>query len=165
MNSQFVMGTLAAGFVVAATLGASAPVMAATVSTVGNHSGTICKNYNAADASVIDYLTSGARASKAGNVSLICPLVRSTQGTGGATAYVDVTHSTSGTTTCTLYSVSSAGTYLATNTLSWTGVGFHEFALSVAGVNKSTAWSDYAVLCNIPGSYNGVIMGVDLNEL
>jgi hypothetical protein len=164
MNLRFVMAALAAGFAVAAP----APMMAATVSTVSNHSGNICKNYNDTEVALVDYLPYGVRSSKFGYMSLICPLVRSTQGSAGAIAYVDIKHTmVPATTTCTLYSYNSSGGLLGSQSLTWTGLGFHEFAFSgigVWGVGRSNGWSDYSIICAIPGDYNGVIMGIDLSE-
>jgi len=150
---------LTSGLIVAA-----AGIPAAMAGTVSNHSGTICKNYNRGDVDYIDYLSSGTRSYLAGSTSLICPLVRRTTNTNGTYAYVDVYHNTTASTTCTLYSYTQSGGLLGSTSLSWTGTGFHEFPLYL-GAGKSTIWSDYAVICSIPGSYNGKIMGIDLSEL
>lgn len=130
-----------------------------------NTSGVICKNYNASEATLIDYVPSGTRSYKNGTTSVICPLSRDTQNGNGASVYVDVNHSSSATTSCTAYSYTYTGTVLASATQTWTGSGFHEFSLNVAGAGKSNSYSDYSVLCSIPGNSVGSVMGVDLSEL
>lgn len=135
----------------------------ASAATTTNHSGTICKNYNAGDATEIDYLPSGARSLATYATPVICPLVRSTTRTAGATAYVDVQHNVNISTNCTVYSYDKKGVYLGSTGANWTGTGFHEFALTL-GAGKSTSTSDYAVLCTIPGNGAGTVMGVDLKE-
>jgi hypothetical protein len=141
---------------------ATAPMAGAVIT---NHSGTICKNYNASEVSSIDYLVNGTRSLQATTTYLICPLTRNTSNSGGAWVYVDVTNSGSHTTSCTAYSYDYNGTFLGSSSATWTGSGFHEFALNLTGTGKSTSWSDYSVLCSVPGSASGLIMGVDLSEL
>jgi len=160
MNVKTVLSMAVTPALIAAL--AQAPVAVATPFT--NTSGTICKNYNAADASYIDYLTTGTRSYRAYSTAVICPLSRDTINSNGAYAYVDVTHSTNATTSCTLYSYSYLGTYLGSVSQSWTGSGAHEIALGLTGAGKSNTYSDYAVLCYLPGNSVGTIMGVDLSE-
>lgn len=131
---------------------------------IHNHSGTICKNYDAADATFIDYLTNGTRSRKPETTRVICPLTRDTNNSNGAFVYVDLTHNGTQTTTCTAYSFDLKGTLLASRSQTWTGSGFNEFPLDLTGANKSAFWSDYSVLCSIPGNVGGVILGVDLSE-
>jgi len=150
VSALFVLGSLAA----------SSTALAVS----SNHSGTICKNYNAADAPYIDYLTNGTRSIKTSTTNIVCPMARNTSNTNGAYVYVDVTHSSSVTMTCTAYSYTYTGTLLGSVSATWTGSGFHEFALNLTGSGKSTAWSDYSVLCSTPGNRAAVINGVDLNE-
>jgi len=161
MNVKTMLSLAAASTVVVAL--ASAP--AAMAATASNESGTICHAYNAGDTTFIDYLSSGARSYKYTATQMICPFVRATNNTGGAWAYVDINHSSAATTTCTLYSMSVSGALLGSVSGSWTGSGFHEIVLNLTGAGKSAAWGDYAVLCTIPGSAIGKIMGVDLNEI
>ncbi|WP_295435582.1 hypothetical protein [uncultured Thiodictyon sp.] len=126
-----------------------------------NTLGTICKNYSAGDLKYIDYVDLSTASIKSATTTVICPLSRDTQSTKGATAYVDVTHSANATTACTLYSYSYTGTLLGSVSRTWTGTGFHGFTLVVPA---SDAYSDYAVVCNIPGSKVGRIWDVDLQE-
>jgi hypothetical protein len=132
---------------------------------IADHSGTICKNYNASEATLIDYLTNGARSFKASATSVICPLARNTSNGNGAWVYVDITHTGTQTTSCTAYSYNLNGAFLASASQTWTGSGFHEFALNLTGAGKSNSWSNYSVLCTIPGSSAGLVYDIDLSEL
>lgn len=132
--------------------------------TLTNHSGTICKNYNAADASKIDYLSSGVFSKHHSPTQIICPLIRRTTNGTGAIVYVDIEHKSHQTTSCTVYSRNRKGHLLASETKKWTGNGFKELRIDLSGFNKSDKWSDYSVLCKIPGNSNGKVMGIDLEE-
>ena len=146
-------------------LGFLAAVPPASAGIVTNHSGTICKNYNANEVTYIDYFTKGTRSLKASATQVICPLTRSTQNTNGAWVYVDVLHNGTQTTTCTAYSYSDTGSLLESTSLTFPPFSnSKEFPLNLTGAAKSSLWSDYSVLCTIPGNGNGVVMGVDLNE-
>jgi len=131
---------------------------------IANHSGAICKNYNAGEVTQIDYLVNGTRSYRTVATSVICPLTRNTSNSAGAWVYVDVTHTGSRTTTCTAYSYNYNGGFLASASQTWTGSGFHEFSLNLTGSGKSNSWSDYSVLCTIPGNSAGVVNGIDLSE-
>lgn len=132
---------------------------------ITNHSGVTCKNYNDHDVTFIDYLTNGTRSSKTSATQIICGLTRNTSNSNGAYVYVDLSHSVSGTTTCTAYSYEYTGALRAASApVTWTGVGFKEILLNLVGASKSSAWSDYSVLCTIPGNFVGTIRGVDLYE-
>jgi len=144
-----------------AALTVTPPVAVAGVIT--NHSGTICKNYDNFDVSYMDYLASGTMSSKGSNTQVICPLVRGSTSAYGAYAYVDIMHVAWVSTQCTLYSYTDSGSLLGSYTLSWYGNGFHEFSLHL-GSGRSNTWSNYAVLCNIPGSYAARIIGIGLSE-
>lgn len=142
---------------------AAAPMAGAVIT---DHSGTICKNFNASEAAQIDYLTNGARSYKTSATSLICPLTRNTSNSGGAWVYVDVTHSGTQTSCCSAFSWDWNGTFLGSASAPcWTGSGPHDFAINLTGVGKSTPWSNYSVLCTIPGNASGLIRDVDLSEL
>jgi len=159
MNAKTALGmAVTTGLIVALT--GTPEAMAGTIS---NHSGTICKNYDGGQANYMDYYAYGARSTKSGTTYVICPLVRSTTRAYGAYAYVDIKHSAGARTSCTLYSYGWNGNLLGSNSQTWTGSGVHEFSLYL-GSGKSNTWSDYAVLCTIPGPYTGLIMGIDLSE-
>ena len=141
--------------------------MASAQQVVTNHSGTICKNYNAGEVSYIDYLFNGTRVvTTTSPTAIICPLTRNTANVQGAMVHVDVTHNGNQTTTCLAFSSNiGGGTLLASGSEPpWTGSGSHRFNINLVGPGKSSVWSDYSVLCTIPGNAGGVINGVDLYE-
>ena len=136
----------------------------AQAATYSHHSGTICKNYNAGEATLIDYLDYGARVTSSYGTSVICPLVRATTNSAGATADVDVYTSSNQYVSCTFTSYNYASnTPLGSVSASWTGTGFHEFGLYLPS-GSSTFWSTYSVRCYLPGNYSGVLKDVDLIE-
>lgn len=156
-----VLAIIAGGLFLVANVNAAGT----TPAVITNHSGVICKNYNDHDVTFIDYLTSGTRSSKTSATQIICGLTRNSSNSNGAYVYVDLSHSVSGTTTCTAYSYEYTGALKAASpAVTWTGVGFKEILLNLTGASKSSAWSDYAVLCTIPGNFVGTIRGVDLYE-
>ena len=142
---------------------AAAPMVSAAEWT--DHSGTVCKNYNAGEVSYVDYFTNGTRiVTKTTPTAVICPLSRNTTGTNGAYIYVHITHSGTQTTACTAYSYSLNGTPLAAGSGSATGSGRLLLGLNLYGAGKSAALSNYSVYCTIPGSGNGVLNTVDVYE-
>ena len=143
---------------------AAAPMASAQIT---NHSGTICKNFNAGEATLIDYFANGTRSLGASPTSIICPLTRDARvpaNTNGALITVYVTHTGTQTTTCTGYSHRDPGTPLANATQSSTGSGSRLIQLDLRGTGKSSPGSDYSVLCTIPGNSNGVVHSVDVLE-
>ncbi|MGH8557668.1 MAG: hypothetical protein ACRESZ_09450 [Methylococcales bacterium] len=158
MKSPIALGTTVTAILLG-TFGV-APQTLATPYT--NTSGEICKNYYGSEANIIHY-TDGTRSGKAGSTFVICPLSRGTTNSNGAFIYVDVKHNSSATITCNAYSKSYTGNFLASDSQTWTGSGFHEFALDLAGSGYSDLYSDYSVICLIPG-YVGSVIGVDLSE-
>lgn len=144
---------------------AAAPMMYAGVIT--NHSGAICNNYSAEDATFIGHYANGSGSAKtSGPTSVTCPLTRNTSNSKGAVVYVDVSHHYgTQTTVCGAFSLDLSGQFIAGVSETWTGSGFHEFVINLTGDNKSNLWSDYSVVCSIPGKGSGVIIhGIDLNE-
>ena len=86
-----------------------------------NTNGTICKNYNAGQATVVDYLTSGVRSISPYATSVICPLTRVSPTGYNEQSYVNVglTHDGTQTTTCTLYAYSgTTGKFLGSKNFS-----------------------------------------------
>jgi hypothetical protein len=156
--------TIVAGaFSVLAIVASGFPgAMAATLS---NHSGTICKNSNGNEATYIWYYPWSTFSTKSSATEVICPLVRRTTGSNGAIAYVDVEHYGVRTTKCTLYSFPKEGyPAIASVSKSWTGAGYKRITLNLQGAGKSNKWSDYSVLCSIPGGFNSELLGIDLEE-
>jgi len=124
-----------------------------------DHSGTICKNYNAGDVGYIDYFVNGTRSvSPTSYMYVLCPLARNTTGTNGAYVYVYVTGPL--TTYCTAYSHYYYGTFIASNSNSGTGL----IGLNLFGPGNSDALSNYSVLCALPGSGNAVLNSIDMYE-
>src|SRR5262245_44945918 len=131
---------------------AAAPMASAQIT---NHSGVICKNYNAGEVTLIDYLTNGTRSYKTSSTSIICPLTRDARvpaNTNGALINVYVTHTGTQTTTCTGYSHRDLGTFLASATQSSTGSGSRLIQLDLRGMpfnmgpslaKVSARWSDH----------------------
>lgn len=147
----FVLATFLLGMAIAA------PTASAAEWT--NHSGTVCKNYNASEVSYIDYFSNGTRnLSTSATTTVICPLSRNTTGTYGAYFYVHVSGSQS--TTCTAYSHTYDGMLLASTSNS--GIG--EIPLDLYGFGNSNTYSNYSVLCDLPANRLAVLNTVDLYE-
>jgi len=122
-----------------------------------DHSGTICKNYNAGEANYIDYLTYGTRSVSSSYTYVICPLTRNTAGIYGAYVYVYVAGSP---TSCTAYSYDYYGGGLVSNSVSGTGL----LGIPLYGYGNSTPYSNYSVLCYLPGNAASVVTSVDIYE-
>ncbi len=125
----------------------------------GNHSGTICKNYNAGQVKDIDYLVNGTRNLNSSSRFVICPLV--TAGTGNANlgVFVDGFAASGQTITCTLYSYSFQGNFLGAKSFPSAMTGRFDVYLSVP---NGTIWGGSSVLCLLPPSGQGVINDVDV---
>jgi len=147
---SFVLATLLLGLVIAAPMASAAEWT--------DHSGTICKNYNAGEVTYIDYLVNGTRSLSPSSTYVICPLTRNTTGTNGAYFYVYVTGNQP--TSCTAYSYDSNGGFLAGNSINGTGL----LGISLYGSGNSTPYSNYSVLCYLPGNAASVVNTVDVYE-
>ena len=126
-----------------------------------NHSGTICKNYNAGDVGDIDYVTSGTRNLNANPRFVICPLVRSPTTDSSIAAYVDGNHFGVQTTSCTLYSYNYTGAFLGSTSFTRNQSGAWDQFVSLPAP-QAPFYGSLAVLCTIPGSANGVLLDVDV---
>jgi len=129
--------------------------------TNANHSGTICKNYNASQVTDIDYLVSGTRNLNASARSIICPIVRAPTSTNNAAVYIDFYHSGTQTTSCTLYSYNYNGTYMGSASFTQTGSGYFDKYLSLPA-GQAPYWANLAVLCTIPGGATGLLVDIDV---
>lgn len=159
MKSTMTAGiALSIGMITA--IGASPAAYAGVVS---NHHGGVCQPFTASEHATTEYSSDGVRRLATTNGSLVCPLVRRTTNSNGATAYVDVYHTMSKTTSCTLYSYNWNGDFLGAISANWTGTGFHELALTL-GAGKSAFWSNYSVRCLMPGQGTGLLMSIELDE-
>lgn len=123
-----------------------------------NHSGTVCKNYNAAQATDIDYLTNGTRNLNASSRYVICPITRSPTSTNQVSVYVDGFAASGKTISCTLYSYDYNGTFIGSQSFPTPRTGTFDQYLSVAG----RYWSNASVLCLLPASAGGIIYGVEV---
>jgi hypothetical protein len=126
-----------------------------------NHSGTVCRNYNAAEAKDIDSLPSGTRNLNASPRYVICPVVRLPDDSdGGSIAIVSVYlngYAASGQTiTCTLNSYDYTGSFLGGNSVYLLTGTFEAFLQATAGY-----WSSANVLCLLPPSGKGIIYDIE----
>ncbi|TAL43066.1 MAG: hypothetical protein EPN89_16465 [Methylovulum sp.] len=145
-------------------IGELALVSPVSAGVISNHSGTICTNYNAKDVTKIDRYSYGTRSLKTSATTVVCPLTRNTSSSYGAYVYVDIYHASYATTKCTAFSYDEDGYLLTSTSAGWTGGGLHEFSLNLTGLGSSSSFSDYSVVCSIPGGGAGIIQGVDLSE-
>jgi hypothetical protein len=145
-----VLATLLLGLVIATPM--------ASAGEWTDHSGTICKNYNASEVGYIDYFAYGTRSLSPSYTYVICPLTRNTTGTNGAYVFVYVTGSLP--TSCGAYSYDYYGGLLVSNSVSGTGL----LGIPLAGSGYSTAYSYYSVLCYLPGNGASVLTSVDIYE-
>jgi len=129
-----------------------------------DHAGSICHNYYAAQATWIQAYPNGTRSVSPNPTYVICPLTRNTSNSNGAKVLVDLAHFGTQTTQCTAYSYNYNGALLASHAASWTGSGANSLTLNLSGAGKSNAWSNYSVLCRIPGSSAGQLYDVDVAE-
>jgi hypothetical protein len=123
-----------------------------------NHSGTICKNYDAAEALDIDYLTSGTRNLNASPRYVICPLVAAATSNSTTKVHVDGVAYPGQTIFCTLTSFDNQGHFLGSKSFPSAQTGTFDVKLSVPS-NSSSALS---VLCLLPPSGQGVIYDIDV---
>jgi hypothetical protein len=120
-----------------------------------DHAATICKNWNAAEATDIDYLPYGVRNVNANTRYVVCPIVRSDPGTSvKLNVFVDG-YASPGVVYCTLYSATPEGDFNGQSTGPMTGA-FHPL-MTV----QENAWMTASVLCALPGNTGGMIY--DLN--
>lgn len=149
LSSLFLVSTLA-------TLG---PASAQNI----NVSGTVCQNFNAAQALDIDYFQTGVRNINTAPRPVICSLPRSPLPAGVIPRFfVDGQNAANTSTTCTLETYTFAG--VLTQTLTFTESGGATGRTWDHGVPfplNSVGTFDYAsVLCTLPGGGGGLIFGI-----
>ncbi|MBL8253984.1 MAG: hypothetical protein JNJ76_10310 [Candidatus Competibacter sp.] len=147
------------GISLAAALGNAPTAYAA----VNNHPGSICQPDIPSDSVNVNYDNSKITNNGSSPVSVICPIIRTSTTSTGATVYVDVEHYFNTTTSCSVSSFDFNGTFLGSAVGSFNGVGFKEIAMSL-GSGKSSFWSRYTVKCTIPGNKIGSILGIILSD-
>jgi hypothetical protein len=123
-----------------------------------NTSGTLCQNFNAAQALDIDYVSTGVRNLNASARSVICAIPRSPLQAGATPEFfVDGTNTGTNTTSCTLFTYSFGGTVTQSFSFSRTGTYDQAVLFAVNGVG----FFDYAsLLCSLPASAGGTLFGV-----
>ena len=125
----------------------------------GNHSGTICKNYNASQATDIDYLTNGTRNLNSSSRPVICPLVTAGSGNATTNVYVDGFAAPGRTISCTLYSYDYHGNFLGAKSFPSAQSGKFDIYVSVP---SGGYYGGLSVLCTLPPSAQGVIYDIDV---
>jgi hypothetical protein len=135
-----------------------------------NYPGAVCRNNNPEDAGAISYRWGAISSAKESSTYILCPLTRQVYYDYNEGGYVQVFIGHTGpiyveqTTTCTVSSVDYDGQVLASDTQSWTGTGSYTLAFVLIGAGKSSHTSTYSVLCLIPGSTQGAIYGIQLDQ-
>jgi hypothetical protein len=127
----------------------------------GNHSGTICKNYNAGQALDIDYLANGTRNLASSPRFVICPLVTAGTGSLNTNLFVDGYAAPGQTIFCTVYSYSYKGAFLGSKSFPSAMTGTFDVYLSVP---DGTVWGGLSVLCELPPSGQGVIYDINVEQ-
>lgn len=127
-----------------------------------NTSGVICQNFNAREATDIDYLTTGVRNLAASSRDIICAIPRSPLNSPPSpTFYVDGHNNAGTSTTCTVTVYSFGGIVRSTQTFTENGgTGGLTWDFPVT-LSPQPDFFDYAsLLCLIPASIGGSIFGV-----
>lgn len=119
-----------------------------------NINGTVCKNYNAAQALDIDYFGYGTRNVNADVRQVICPIVRSPTSTNNVELWVYSTLLAGASGSCLLLSYDFDGSLLGSLPFSMGGPAH----VTVPG----TFWSTASVLCYLPGGGRGIINTIDV---
>ncbi len=122
------------------------------------HSPAICRNYNASEATDIDYLPSAVRNLNSSPRFVICPLVVPVP--EGLTSYflealVEGSVGPNQSVTCILFSYTSDNTYLGSSSFT-----FPHSIFSYGLVVPADAFTDASVICLLPGSAGGQITQV-----
>ncbi|HTE56766.1 MAG TPA: hypothetical protein VK698_38195 [Kofleriaceae bacterium] len=147
---------LAGLLIVAAILGSAAVDAGAAASQNINTHGATCKNYNAAQALDIDYLSYGVRNVSTGSRPVICSVERHPV-TGATQAfYVDGTNSAGQATVCTLTSYNYSGVYQSSVSFSESIANYDHYATL-----PTIGYYDYvSLVCTLPPSGLGTLRGV-----
>jgi len=123
-----------------------------------NHSGTVCRNYNAGEALDIDYFYYGTRNISSTGKYVVCPIVRAPNAASG---YIDGRIYDGETIYCTVYSVNYTGAYLGSTSFSVTGPTTFDRYFSFPSTQVSY-WGNMSALCYLPGNGQGVIYDIDV---
>ncbi|MGR8978618.1 MAG: hypothetical protein ACU84H_00800 [Gammaproteobacteria bacterium] len=132
------------------------------------HSAGICQAFDGDYESDIRKELGGTVNENAGDDKMVtCPIVRRTQNTNGAKVFVEgwsLGANAGDKIPCTLWSVDWDGTVLGSvsGNLNGAGVGF--ITLNLSGAGKSSQWSHYNVICDLPMDEDGKITNIAIHE-
>ncbi|MGR8978620.1 MAG: hypothetical protein ACU84H_00810 [Gammaproteobacteria bacterium] len=132
------------------------------------HSGGICQAFDGDyESDIRKELAYTVNENSGDDKPVTCPIVRRTQNTNGAKVFVEgwsLGANAGDNIHCTLYSVDWNGSVLGSvaGTLSGAGPGF--ITLNLSGAGKSTAWSHYNVVCELPQDEHGKIANIAVAE-
>lgn len=123
-----------------------------------NIPGSACRNFNAAEATDIDYFGIGVRNVNASTRTVVCPVVRSPTSNNTVSVYVDGRSSSDTSISCVLSSFDFDDTFLGSQTFPAPRTGTFDQALNVPG----SFWSNANVICDLPGRLEGLIYDIDV---
>jgi hypothetical protein len=121
-----------------------------------NTPGTVCNPFNAADATVIDYVSNGVRTIATTARRVVCGVSRHPAASPGQVFFVDGSNSPGASTLCALSSFTFQGTFHSATSFSESAPTYdHPAAL------QSVGRFDYVtLLCNLPANAGGILFGV-----
>lgn len=122
------------------------------------HSGSICQHWNPGEANFPIYYADGIKNSSTTAKYVICPLVV-THTAGQTTGSVYVQVNTPVAFSCTLYSYSWFDTFLGSKSGNTSAAS----KLLFLGTVPANTFSSHSVLCRLPASYTGKIVGIEAN--
>jgi hypothetical protein len=139
----------------------------AVVSTAGatqlNQSGHCFQPYNAAEATSIDYISTGVRTIAEVPRYVVASIDHNPTANSSQTIYIDGSHAGVQTTTCTVFSYDYKGAMLASVSANANSVsGAWERSVNLSAAQMGT-WAYYSVLCYIPASTRGLLYGVTVS--
>jgi len=125
-----------------------------------DNAGTICKNYNAAEVTDIDYMPNGVRNLNASPRYVICPIVRNDPGTNGGrvTVSVDGFAPYPSTVSCTIFTASGPDGHTISSQFSGPMTDIFDPFLSI----RADEWDTVNVLCLLPGNSGAEIFDLDI---
>ena len=141
---------------VAVLLSVATGASAATISTHG----AAFVAYNVGQAQNVDYTLGGARTNLAAGQTLVASVARNTITAGNQTFTLWGWHNGVRTSNCSIYSALVDGSFIASKSLSvvdTAGIWTRTATMTAAELPSNTK---VAVLCTVPGSFNGHVSGV-----
>jgi len=138
-----------------AVSGAVIDADAATSQNLNTH-GSTCKNFNAAQALDIDYLTSGVRTIAGAARPVICAVERHPVNGPSQSFFVDGSNSGGASTSCTLSSFSNAGVFRDSESFTSGAATYDQFVT----LDPVDLFDYVSLLCTLPSNARGVLFGV-----